>query len=144
VTSLVADVSAAVSAEGSHLTYMDATGAAKGYADGLPSAGLAAHDAWQLGVDLVALGDLVPSFAVLAYARDPARVADDVAAYQRSVGKDRELRVILRPGTPDTDSEDRLAAKVRAAKAAGATAVDFYAYGLTPLTALTRIPASLG
>ncbi|MBO3744913.1 hypothetical protein J5X84_02460 [Streptosporangiaceae bacterium NEAU-GS5] len=144
VTSLVADVSAAVGSEGSRLIYMDATGAAKGYADGLPSAGLAAHDAWQLGVDLVALGDLVPSFAVLAYARDPARVADDVAAYQRSVGKDRELRVVLRPGTPDTDSEDRLAAKVRAAKAAGATAVDFYAYGLTPLTALNRIPAALG
>ncbi|WP_067129103.1 hypothetical protein [Microtetraspora malaysiensis] len=144
VTSLVAEVSAAVTAEGARLTFMDATGACKGYADGLPSAGLAAHDAWQLGVDLVALGDIVPSFAVLAYARDAARVADDIAAYQRSVGKDRELRAVLRPGSPDTDSEDRLAAKVRAAKAAGAEAVDFYAYGLAPFDVLGRIPGALG
>ncbi|MCT9928959.1 hypothetical protein N5079_01860 [Planotetraspora sp. A-T 1434] len=144
VTSLVGEVSSAVTAEGSMLTFMDATGAWKGYVDGLPPAGLAAHDAWQIGVDLVALGDLVPSFAVPAYARDAARVADDVAAYQRSIGKDRELRAVLRPGLPDTDSDDRLAAKVRAARAAGAQAVDFYAYGLAPFDVLSRIPAALG
>jgi hypothetical protein len=150
VTTLVAEVAAAVTEEGSKLTFTDGTGAAKGYADGLPPAGLAAHDAWQLGVDLVALGDIVPSFAVLAYARDAARVADDIAAYQRSVGKDRELRAVLRPGAPDiaalgeTDATDRLAAKVRAAKAAGAHAVDFFAYGLAPLNVLARIKNSLG
>ncbi|WP_214111113.1 hypothetical protein [Acrocarpospora catenulata] len=150
VTTLVAEVAAAVTEEGAKLTYIDGTGAAKGYADGLPPAGLAAHDAWQLGVDLVALGDIVPSFAVLGYARDAARVADDVAAYQRSVGKDRELRTVLRPGVPDigpfgeTDATERLAAKVRAAKAAGAQGVDFYAYGLAPLNALARIKGALG
>ncbi|MEU9886732.1 hypothetical protein [Sphaerisporangium sp. NPDC051011] len=144
VTSLVSEVSSAVAAEGSRLTFMDGTGQVKGYADGLPPAGLAAHDAWQLGVDLVALGDLVPSFGVLAYARDAARVADDVGAYRRSVGNDRELRVVLRPGRPDTDSEDRLAAKVRAVKAAGGDAVDFHAYGLVPYSVLNRIPGALG
>ncbi|WP_424529384.1 hypothetical protein ACOZ38_07530 [Sphaerisporangium viridialbum] len=144
VTSLVSEVSSAVAAEGSRLTFLDGTGHRKGYADGLPPAGLAAHDAWQLGVDLVALGDLVPSFGVLAYARDAARVADDVGAYRRSVGNDRELRVVLRPGRPDTDSEDRLAAKVRAVKAAGGDAVDFHAYGLVPYSVLNRIPGALG
>ncbi|MET9340274.1 hypothetical protein ACWDLG_41635 [Nonomuraea sp. NPDC003727] len=144
VTSLVSEVSAAVAAEGSQLTFIDATGAVKGYKHGLPSPGLAAHDAWQLGVDLVALGDLVPSFGVLGYARDAARVADDVAAYLRSVGKDREVRAVLRPGHPDSDTADRLVAKVRAAKAAGAAAVDFYAYGLVPYPTLDRIPAALG
>ncbi|MFC4534512.1 hypothetical protein [Sphaerisporangium dianthi] len=144
VTSLVSEVSSAVAAEGSRLTFLDGTGHRKGYADGLPPAGLAAHDAWQLGVDLVALGDLVPSFGVLAYARDAARVADDVGAYRRSVGNDRELRVVLRPGRPDTDSEERLAAKVRAVRAAGGDAVDFYAYGLVPYSVLDRIPGSLG
>ncbi|MFE3453452.1 hypothetical protein ACFXJ8_31450 [Nonomuraea sp. NPDC059194] len=143
VTSLVSEVSAAVAAEGSQLTFVDATGAVKGYKHGLPSPGLAAHDAWQLGVDLVALGDLVPSFGVLAYARDAARVADDVAAYLRSVGKDREVRAVLRPGNPDSDTTDRLVAKVRGAKAAGAAAVDFYAYGLVPYPTLDRIPAAL-
>ncbi|RCG31003.1 hypothetical protein DQ384_13745 [Sphaerisporangium album] len=144
VTSLVSEVSSAVAAEGSRLTFVDGTGHGKGYADGLPPAGLAAHDAWQLGVDLVALGDLVPSFGVLAYARDAARVADDVGAYRRSVGNDRELRVVLRPGRPDTDSEDRLAAKVRAVRAAGGDAVDFHAYGLVPYSVLNRIPGALG
>ncbi|MBX6384231.1 MAG: hypothetical protein IRZ07_14880 [Microbispora sp.] len=143
VTSLVGEVAAAVTDEGARLTFMDGTGAVKGYAHGLPSAGLAAHDSWQLGVDLVALGDLVPSFTVLGYARDPARVADDVAAYRRSVGKNPELRVVLRPGAPDTDSADRLAAKVRAARTAGAGAADFYAYGLAPLDALGRITDAL-
>jgi hypothetical protein len=143
VTSLVSKISTAVTDEGSKLVYLDATGAYKGYTDGLPSAGLAAHDAWQLGVDLVALGDLVPSLGVLAYARDAARVADDVSAYRRSTGKDKELRVVLRPGLPDTDSADRLAAKVRAVRAAGADAVDFYAYGLMPYPILDRIPGAL-
>ncbi|WP_285589470.1 hypothetical protein [Herbidospora sp. NBRC 101105] len=153
VTSLVAEVSAAVTEEGSQLTFMDATGALKGAADGLPTAGLSAHDAWQIGVDLVALGDLVPSFAVLAYARDATRIADDLAAYSRSVGKDRELRAVLRPGMPDiegwgerrrdVDSTERLAAKVRAAKAAGAAGVDFFAYGLVSRKVLSRIDGAL-
>ncbi|PZG28421.1 hypothetical protein C1I98_32860 [Spongiactinospora gelatinilytica] len=143
VTSLVAAVSTAVAEEDSKLVFLDATGAHKGYTDGLPSPGLAAHDAWQLGIDLLALGDLVPSFGVLAYARDAARVADDVAAYRRSVGKDRQIRAVLRPGLPDTDSADRLAAKVRAVRAAGAQAVDFYAYGLAPFPVLDRIPEAL-
>lgn len=143
VTTLVSEVASAVAAEGSRLVFADSTGAVKGYADGLPTPGLAAHDAWQLGVDLVALGDLVPAFAMLGYARDAARVADDVGAYLRAVGKDREVRAVLRPGHPDSDSTDRLAAKVRAAKAAGAAAVDFYAYGLMPHPVLDRIPAAL-
>ena len=144
VTSLVSEVSAAVSEEGSRLVFMDSTGSVKGYKHGLPSPGLAAHDAWQLGIDLVALGDLVPSFAVLAYARDAARVADDIGAYLRSVGKDREVRAVVRPGYPDSDTTDRLVAKVRGAKAAGASAVDFYAYGLVPYPMLDRIGVALG
>ncbi|WP_188191364.1 hypothetical protein [Nonomuraea sp. SYSU D8015] len=143
VTTLVSEVASAVAEEGSRLVFVDSTGAVKGYADGLPTPVLAAHDAWQFGVDLVALGDLVPAFGVLAYARDAARVADDVAAYLRSVGKDREVRAVLRPGYPDSDSADRLVAKARAAKAAGALAVDFYAYGLAPHPVLDRIPAAL-
>ncbi|MEU1384535.1 MULTISPECIES: hypothetical protein [unclassified Nonomuraea] len=143
VTTLVSEVSSAVAEEGSKLVFIDSTGAVKGYRDGLPTPGLAAHDAWQLGVDLVALGDLVPAFGVLAYARDAARVADDVGAYLRSVGKDREVRAVLRPGYPDSDSTDRLVAKARGAKAAGALAVDFYAYGLVPHPVLDRIPAAL-
>ncbi|WP_283138349.1 hypothetical protein [Rhizohabitans arisaemae] len=143
VTTLVADVAAGVAAEGSRLEFLDAMGACKGYADGRPAGGPAAHDSWQLGVDLMALGDIVSSLGVLAYAWDPQRVADDVAAYRRFIGQTRELRVVFRPGRPDTDSAEHLAAKVKAARAAGADAVDFYAYGLLPYPVLERIPHAL-
>ncbi|MFC4116998.1 hypothetical protein [Nonomuraea zeae] len=143
VTSLVSQVADAVASEGSRLVFVDPTGAVKGYRDGLPSPVLAAYDGWQLGVDPVALSDLMLSFTVLAYARDATRVADDVDAYLRSVGKDRQVRAVLRPGYPDSDSADRLTAKVHGARAAGAHAVDFYAYGLASHPVLDRIPHAL-
>ncbi|RJL30353.1 hypothetical protein [Bailinhaonella thermotolerans] len=143
VTSLVSEVTAAVRAEGARLVYLDPAGAAKGSADGAPTGPYAAHEAWRFGVDVVALGDIVPSYGVRAYARDPSRVGGDVSAYRRSLGAGTELRVVLRPGAPDTDSAEHLGAKVAAARAAGADAVDFYHYGLVPYAVLERIPEAL-
>ncbi|MCO6011114.1 hypothetical protein NE236_39780 [Actinoallomurus purpureus] len=141
VTTLAAEVAEAVAAEGSRLIFIDLSGAAKGYADGLPMGGPAAGDAWRLGVDPAAVGSVVSGYAVLAYARDAARVAADLEAYRRALGPGRELRAVLRPGFPDTDSADHLAGKVTAA-AKYADAVDYYAYGLTPFHVLDRISAA--
>ncbi|GAA4628778.1 hypothetical protein GCM10023196_046560 [Actinoallomurus vinaceus] len=138
VTTLVAEVAEAVADEGSRLIFIDLTGAAKGYADGLPTGGLAASEAWRIGVDPAAVGSVASGYAVLAYARDAARVAADLAAYRTALGPDRELRAVLRPGFPDTDSAGHLAEKVKAA-AGFADAVDYYAYGLTPFHVLERI-----
>ncbi|MEU8309528.1 hypothetical protein AB0C84_38770 [Actinomadura sp. NPDC048955] len=139
VTSLAAEVAAAVAAEGSQLTFLDLTGAVLGYADGRPTGAPAAHSAWRIGVDPAALGSAVPSYAILCYAHDTVRVGEDVAAYRAALGPDTALRAVLRPGHPDTTSAGHLSAKAAAARASGADAVDYYAYDLFPLPALDRI-----
>jgi hypothetical protein len=143
VTELAAAVSEAVTEAGSRLVFLDGTGAAKGYAGGAPSGRLAADDAWQLGVDPAALGQLLPGYSVPAYAFDTARARDDVAAYRAALGEAPELRVILRPFLPDTESAEHLTAKVAGVVAAGADAVDFYHYGLASMNDLRRIPVAL-
>lgn len=140
VTSLAAEVAASVAAEGSRLTFLDLTGAVKGYADGRPTGALAADEAWRIGVDPAALAAVVPSYAVLCYAHDTARVAKDIAAYRAALGQATTLRAVLRPGLPDTASADHLAAKAAAARTSGADTVDYYQYGLVPLPTLARIP----
>jgi hypothetical protein len=143
VTGLAAAMSEALTEAGSRLVFLDATGAVKGYATGAPRGQLAAEDAWQLGIDPAALGHQLPAYSVLAYARDTERARVDVAAYRAVLGDEPELRVVLRPCLPDTESAAHLTAKVAAVVAAGADAVDFYHYGLAPLNDLRRIPVAL-
>jgi hypothetical protein len=143
VSELAAVVSEAVTEEGSRLTFLDGTGAVKGYARGTPTGRLAADDAWQLGVDPAGLAQVVPAHSVLAYAGDTTRAHDEVAAYRLALGGKPKLRVVLRPCLPDTESAAHLTAKVAAVVAAGADAVDFYHYGLAPLNDLRRIPIAL-
>jgi hypothetical protein len=143
VRNLATAVSEAVSEAGSRLAFLDATGAVKGYAAGVPAGRLAADDAWQLGIDPAGLGQQLPAYSVPAYAYDTARVHDDVAAYRLALGDEAELRVVLRPFLPDTESAAHLTAKVAAVVAAGADAVDFYHYGLAPMNDLRRIPVAL-
>jgi hypothetical protein len=49
----------------------------------------------------------------------------------------------MRPVAPDCDSPGNLAAKLRVARAAGVDRVDFYHYGMAPLSALDRIREAL-
>jgi len=142
VTTLVASVARAVADEGSRLVYLDLAGAMKGYADGLPAGGTAREAAWQIGVDPAAIGPVADGYAILGYARDPSRLAADVAAYRAALGESTPLRVTLRPGLPDTPSAANLGEKLRLI-AAAADAVDFYSYGLFPLAVLDRIPEAI-
>jgi hypothetical protein len=141
VTTLAASIARGVAAEGARLVFLDVTGALKGYQDGLPAGRLACADTWQIGVDPAALGAVVPGYAMLGYARDPVRLAADVAAYRASLGRACELRVTLRPGPPDTPSTASLPGKLHAA--APADAVDFYNYGMYPFSVLDRIRQAL-
>ena len=86
---------------------------------------------------------MADGYAILGYARDPARLTADVAAYRSALGESVRLRVTLRPGLPDTPSAANLAEKLRLV-APAADAVDFYSYGLFPLPVLDRIPEALG
>jgi hypothetical protein len=141
VTTLAASIARGVAAEGARLVFLDLTGALNGYADGRPTGSLACEDAWQIGVDPAAIGAVAPGYAILGYARDPARLAADVAAYRALLGNGCELRVTLRPGPPDTPSAASLTDKLHAA--AAADAVDFYNYGMYPFPVLDRIRHSL-
>jgi len=151
VTTLAGSIARGVAAEGAKLVFLDLAGALKGYADGHPAGGPACADAWQVGVDPAAIGAVVPGYAMLGYARDPARLASDVAAYRAALGNDSgndsgngsgcELRVTLRPGLPDTPSAASLPEKLRAASPAAA--VDFYNYGMYPFPVLDRIGHAL-
>ncbi|KUN84172.1 hypothetical protein [Streptomyces griseoruber] len=143
-TSLAAEVAAAVADEGSHLVFLDLTGAVKGYADGLPTGPLAADEAWRIGVDPAAVGAVVPGYALLAHARDAERVAADAAAYRAVLPQPCTLRAVLRPGAPDTVTAEHLRERTAAATGPGrADAVDFYHYGLVPYPVLDRIPVAL-
>ena len=143
VTDVATALSEAVAEAGSKLVFLDGAGAVKGYATGAPRGRLAAEDAWQLGVDPAVLGQRLPAYSVLAYAHDTVRARDDVAAYRAALGDKPELRVVLRPCLPDTESATHLVAKVAVVVAAGADAVDFYHYGLASLNDLRRIPVAL-
>jgi hypothetical protein len=142
VTSLVASVAQAVADEGSRLVFLDLAGAIKGYADGLPKGGAASEAAWQVGVDPAAIAAVTDGYAILGYARDPARLSADVAAYRSVLGESSQLRVTLRPGLPDTPSAANLGEKLRLI-ADAADAADFYSYGLFPLPLLDRIPEAI-
>lgn len=136
VTSLAAEVAAGVAEEGSRLVFLDMTG---GTGDGGRTRQLpAAEDAWQLGIDPASVAGAVDGYAVLAYHADVEAVEAEMAAYRAMCTPDRSLRAVLRPGPPDTDSADHLAAKVAAVRSS-VDAVDFYHYGLNTYADLDRI-----
>jgi hypothetical protein len=139
VTELTRAVAEAVHAQGRSLSLMDLTGAVLGYDNGLPEGALAAEQSWRIAIDPEAASAHADSYSILGYVRDRQRLHDDVASYVRVLGG-TPLRVILRPGFPDTESLEHLTAKVEACLEAGASAVDFYNYGMYDQSVLDRIP----
>ncbi|GAB3125303.1 hypothetical protein [Glaciibacter psychrotolerans] len=161
VTSLVAEVAAALAARGVRLTFLDLMGAMQGYGDGLPGPASGLDEGWQLGIDIPAIA-AHSGVGILAYAQDAERVADETARYRAvldtaddaedevsaeatgdAADDARMLRVLLRPGNPDCSDEANLAAKAAVAQAAGADSVDFYHYGLLPFRVLDRVRGAL-
>jgi hypothetical protein len=122
--------------------FMDQTGALKGYVTGEPTGAPCARDAWRLGVSPVDVARGVDAYVTLAYARQPERVQADVAAYA-GVLAGTELRCVLRHGGPDYAGPENLEQKVAAAAKNGASGVDFYHYGLMPLSGLAAASSAL-
>jgi len=121
---------------------MDLTGAVLGYSDGNPTGAPAAEQAWRLAIDPATTTAECDSYSILGYASDVGRLESDVASYSDQIA-DTPLRVILRPGFPDTDSAEHLAQKVDACFRGGADHVDFYNYGMYDDYVLDRIPQAL-
>jgi hypothetical protein len=142
VTELTRRVADAVHADGGRLIYLDLTGALLGYGSGTPEGPPAAEQGWRLGVDVAALARLADGYACLGYVRDVERLRTDVASVVKAAGR-CPVRVVLRPGHPDTADAEDLAEKVAACALLGAHAADFYNYGMYPWPVLARIPAAL-
>lgn len=143
VTSLVAEIAAAVRASGSRAIAMDMSGAALGYATGAPTGDLAHTRAWEDGLDLPAVAAAADGLSVLAYARDPGRVRADLEAYASLLPAGARLSVGVRPMPPDCLDAAELPPKVEVLRALGVETMDVYHYGLMRLCQLDWVGAAL-
>lgn len=144
VTSLAAEIAEAVSAVSSaQALAMDMSGAALGYATGAPSGPPAPSRAWEDGLDLPELARACHGLSVLAYARDPGRVALDLAAYRAILPPGAHLSVGMRPMPPDCLSPADLAPKLPVLREHGVENLDCYHYGLMRLLHLDWVKESL-
>lgn len=139
VTSLVADVAGVVDMAGGALTFMDLSGAVKGYADGQPTGAAAPSISWQLGVDVSQLAGACHAIEAIGYAYDVERLRLDLSAYRDQLAGAAELSVALRPMAPDCDSVDNLAAKLALGDELGLERADFYHYGFMRLSSLDLV-----
>jgi hypothetical protein len=142
VASLAGELAAATAEQGVRFELLDGSGSMKGYATGRPEGDAAASIAWRVGIDIAACARAGAAIGAIAYAADPARVALDLSAYAALAGG-APLVAALRPTVPDCDSPENLAEKLRVARAGGVDRVDFYHYGMAPLSALDRIREAL-
>jgi hypothetical protein len=142
VRSLAAEVTAVTRDGGSQFDFLDLSGGVKGYASGQPEGGPAASMAWQLGIDVASVAAACDGLGAVGYAADPDRLRLDLETYRDLIGQAR-LTVAMRPTAPDCDSARNLADKLRVARAVGAERVDFYHYGLAPLSALDLVQDAL-
>lgn len=143
VTSLAADVAEAADAAGGSFTFMDLSGAVKGYATGRPEGDAAPTIAWQLGVDIAALARACHGIEAIGYAYDADRLRFDLTAYRELIGDAASLSVALRPMMPDCDSSENLAEKFALCEELGIERADLYHYGFMRLSTLDRIGAAL-
>ena len=144
VTTLVAELRSIVAEAGVRLTFLDPSGAIKGYATGLPTGGSSPTIAWTLGVDLAGLATAADDIMILGYAADPTWVSSDIDAYRAILGADAKIVVALRPTAPDSTTVENLRSKVDIAMQAEVSRLDFYHYGLMRMDALDRIRSALG
>ncbi|HEX2740568.1 MAG TPA: hypothetical protein VHM69_08985 [Rubrobacter sp.] len=142
VTSLAAEVSAAVADEGARFVFMDLSGAEKGFATGQPTGEAAPTIGWKTGVDVAALAEACDNVEVTGYAADPGRLRFDLDAYHAVLADNARPGLLLRPMPPDCRSADNLAEKVAIAREHGLERLDFYHYGFCRLRSLDWIRES--
>jgi hypothetical protein len=142
VTSLAAEVSTAAGV-GTSVTFLDLSGAEKGFATGHPTGDAAPTIGWQMGIDVAALAEACGSVEALGYAADPDRLGFDLDAYRHLLADTSRLGLMLRPMPPDCRSADNLVAKVALARERGLKRIDFYHYGFCRLRSLDWVRQSL-
>ena len=143
ITSLVGELRDVASEFGVRLTFLEPTGALKGYATGQPVGDPSPTVAWLLGLDLAGLAAVADDIEMLSYAAETSWIAGDIAAYRQVLGDGPGLNMALRPTAPDSTTVENLRSKIELAVRAGVRRVDFYHYGLMRLDALDRIRLAL-
>lgn len=138
VALLVEEATEIAADAGKRFVFLELSGAVKGYATGRPTGGPAADIAWRFGVDLDRLATICPQVEVVGYAADVDRVRLELEGYRARLA-DVPLAVAVRPSSPDCDSPENLARKLRLARELGVARVDFYHYGFVRLEALDWI-----
>jgi hypothetical protein len=142
VTSLAAEVSAAVADEGARFVFLDLSGAEKGFATGHPTGEAAPTIGWKTGVDAAALAVVCDNVEVTGYAANAGRLRFDLDAYSSLLADASRPGLLLRPMPPDCRSADNLAEKVDVAREHGIERLDFYHYGFCRLRSLDWIRRS--
>src|SRR5215210_4351179 len=143
VTSLAAEVSAAVADEGARFVFLDLSGAEKGFATGHPTGEAAPTIGWKTGVDVAALAEACDTVEMTGYAADADRLRFDLDAYRSLLADASRPGLLLRPMPPDCRSADNLAEKVAIAREHGLERLDFYHYGFCRLRSLDWVRRSL-
>ncbi|WP_212525713.1 hypothetical protein [Actibacterium sp. MT2.3-13A] len=144
VTSLVAEVKAALEPSGVALSFIDHGGAMAHVLPGVSAEDdLIAVAGDLLGIDPAAVAAECDEYVVLGYTGSPERLAAQLRRYREALGADTRLAVALRPLAVDCDGPDNLRAKVGVARAAGAASLAFYHYAMMPLDRLDWIGSAL-
>jgi hypothetical protein len=142
VTSLATQVSAAAGA-GTNVTFLDLSGAEKGFATGHPAGDAVPTIGWQMGIDVTTLVKACDIIEATGYAADPDRLGFDLDAYRHLLSDTSLLGLMLRPMPPDCRSADNLVTKVALARERGLKRIDFYHYGFCRLRSLDWVRQSL-
>jgi hypothetical protein len=89
-------------------------------------------DGWLGGVDLEAVGKVCDGAILCCYFMEPDAVTELMTAGRAALGPDKYLGAGYRVFYPEVTSAEALAARAKAAIAAGADGINFYNYGLIP------------
>lgn len=143
VTSLAREAAEVATAGGSRLTFIDLSGARKGFVAGEPTGHPAPRTAWREGIDASQLAQVCDAVEAVAYARDLNRIRTDIEAYRELMPDPARLAVIMRPMPPDSHSVDDVVAKVELARHLAIEELDFYHYGFARLNRLDWLREAL-
>lgn len=143
VTSLVAEVQAAMAGSGVALTFIDHAGTMSHVMQGTSADDEVTLSSRKLGIDPVAVAAACDEFAVLGYVDTPQRLQALLASYRQLLGANAPLAVALRPLLPDCQLEENFHTKVAAVLAAHPSGIDFYHYAMMPLNRLDWIRRAL-
>ncbi len=129
---------------GKRITFIDLTVSEGARSPGvIPTEMGAVMSRLKLGTHLPRKTDDQVCFELAGYLTEPRDLKALLASYGGGGLNSRVPSLILRPGSPDCDGTDNLAAKVALAKSAGCVEVSFYNYGLYRLDVLDRIRSAI-